>query len=86
VDRGNISGGGAVRGDFAAGGLQTIPASLYEASSMTAATPWQQFWNVTLPRSRRSSRGDDLHVLFTFTDFQLIYVLTPRRAASTPPH
>jgi len=30
-------------------GLQTIPPSLYEASSIDGATPWQQFWNVTLP-------------------------------------
>lgn len=30
-------------------GLQTIPASLYEAAAVDGATPWQQFWEVTLP-------------------------------------
>ncbi|HXV07260.1 MAG TPA: sugar ABC transporter permease, partial [Burkholderiales bacterium] len=30
-------------------GLQTIPPSLYEAAAIDGATPWQQFWNVTLP-------------------------------------
>jgi len=30
-------------------GLQTIPASLYEAAAVDGATPWQQFREVTLP-------------------------------------
>jgi len=30
-------------------GLQTVPADLYEAASLDGATPWRQFWNITLP-------------------------------------
>jgi multiple sugar transport system permease protein len=58
-------------------GLQTIPPSLYEASSIDGATPWQQFWHVTLPMlTPIIAVVMTFSVLFTFTDFQLIYVLT----------
>ena len=58
-------------------GLQTIPPSLYEASSIDGATPWQQFWHVTLPLlTPIIAVVMTFSVLFTFTDFQLIYVLT----------
>jgi multiple sugar transport system permease protein len=30
-------------------GLQMIPRSLYEAAEVDGATPWQQFWQITLP-------------------------------------
>jgi multiple sugar transport system permease protein len=30
-------------------GLQMIPKSLYEAAEVDGASPWQQFWQVTLP-------------------------------------
>ena len=30
-------------------GLQSVPRSLYEASSLEGATSWQQFWHITLP-------------------------------------
>jgi len=30
-------------------GLQMIPPSLYEAAEVDGATPWQQFWQITLP-------------------------------------
>lgn len=30
-------------------GLQSIPSELYEASAIDGASPWQDFWNVTLP-------------------------------------
>lgn len=58
-------------------GLQTIPPSLYEASAIDGATPWQQFWHVTLPMlTPIIAVVMTFSVLFTFTDFQLIYVLT----------
>jgi multiple sugar transport system permease protein len=58
-------------------GLQTIPPSLYEAAAIDGATPWQQFWNVTLPMlSPIIAVVMTFSVLFTFTDFQLIWVLT----------
>jgi multiple sugar transport system permease protein len=30
-------------------GLQNIPESMYEAADLDGATPWQKWWNVTLP-------------------------------------
>jgi multiple sugar transport system permease protein len=30
-------------------GLQSIPTHLYEAARIDGASPWQQFWNVTVP-------------------------------------
>jgi multiple sugar transport system permease protein len=58
-------------------GLQTIPPSLYEAASIDGATPWQRFWHVTLPMlTPIIAVVMTFSVLFTFTDFQLIYVLT----------
>jgi len=58
-------------------GLQTISPSLYEAATIDGATPWQQFWHVTLPLlTPIIAVVMTFSVLFTFTDFQLIYVLT----------
>jgi multiple sugar transport system permease protein len=58
-------------------GLQTIPTSLYEAATLDGATAWQQFRHVTLPLlSPIVAVVMTFSVLFTFTDFQLIYVLT----------
>lgn len=30
-------------------GLQTIPADLYEASSLDGASKWKEFWHITFP-------------------------------------
>jgi multiple sugar transport system permease protein len=58
-------------------GLQTIPASLNEAAALDGATPWQRFTKITLPLlSPIIAVVMTFSVLFTFTDFQLIYVLT----------
>jgi multiple sugar transport system permease protein len=58
-------------------GLQTISPSLYEAAAIDGATEWQKFWRVTLPLlTPIIAVVMTFSVLFTFTDFQLIYVLT----------
>jgi len=58
-------------------GLQTISPSYYEAASLDGATDWQQFRHVTLPLlTPIIAVVMTFSVLFTFTDFQLIYVLT----------
>ena len=58
-------------------GLQTIPASLQEAASLDGASSWQRFRHVTLPMlTPIIAVVMTFSVLFTFTDFQLIYVLT----------
>jgi multiple sugar transport system permease protein len=58
-------------------GLQTISPSYYEAASLDGASRWQQFRHVTLPLlTPIIAVVMTFSVLFTFTDFQLIYVLT----------
>jgi len=58
-------------------GLQTISPSLYEAAALDGATPWQRFRHVTLPLlTPIIAVVMTFSVLFTFADFQLIYVLT----------
>jgi multiple sugar transport system permease protein len=58
-------------------GLQTISPSLYEAGAIDGATGWQRFRHITLPLlTPIIAVVMTFSVLFTFTDFQLIYVLT----------
>jgi len=58
-------------------GLQTIPQSLYEAAAIDGATAWQRFRHVTVPMLLPVlSIVLTFSVLFTFTDFQLIYAIT----------
>lgn len=58
-------------------GLQTVPASLYEAATLDGATPWQMFVKITYPLlTPIIAVVMTFSVLFTFTDFQLIKVLT----------
>ena len=58
-------------------GLQTIAPSLYEAAALDGATEWQKFRYVTMPLlTPIIAVVMTFSVLFTFTDFQLIYVLT----------
>ncbi len=58
-------------------GLQTISPSLYEAATIDGATPWQRFRFITYPLlTPIIAIVMTFSVLFTFTDFQLIYVIT----------
>ncbi len=58
-------------------GLQTISPSLYEAASLDGAAAWQRFRYVTLPLLMPVlSIVLTFSILFTFTDFQLIYAIT----------
>ena len=58
-------------------GLQTVSPSLYEAAALDGANGWQRFRFVTLPLlTPIIAVVMTFSVLFTFTDFQLIYVLT----------
>jgi multiple sugar transport system permease protein len=58
-------------------GLQTVPPSLYEAATLDGATPWQMFRHITYPLlTPIIAVVMTFSVLFTFTDFQLIKVLT----------
>ncbi len=58
-------------------GLQTIPQSLYEAATIDGASRWQMFRYVTYPMlTPIIAVVMTFSVLFTFTDFQLIYAMT----------
>ncbi len=58
-------------------GLQTISPSLYEAAAIDGATGWQRFRHITMPLlTPIIAVVMTFSVLFTFTDFQLIYVIT----------
>ncbi len=58
-------------------GLQTIPPSLYEAALLDGASNWQQFRRITVPLLMPIlSVVLTLSVLFTFSDFQLVYAIT----------
>lgn len=58
-------------------GLQTVPPSLYEASTIDGANRWQMFRYVTYPLlTPIIAVVMTFSVLFTFTDFQLIWAMT----------
>jgi multiple sugar transport system permease protein len=58
-------------------GLQTISPSLYEAAALDGANSWQRFRYVTMPMLMPILAVVlTFSVLFTFTDFQLIYAIT----------
>jgi multiple sugar transport system permease protein len=58
-------------------GLQTVPADLYDAATIDGAGAWHRFRYVTLPLLQPVILIVTLFsVIFTFSDFQLVYVLT----------
>lgn len=58
-------------------GLQTVPPSLYEAATLDGASRWQMFRHITYPLlTPIIAVVMTFSVLFTFTDFQLIKVLS----------
>ncbi len=58
-------------------GLQTISPELYEVAAIDGASPRQRFWHVTMPLIKPVLIIVTMFsVIFTFSDFQLIYALT----------
>jgi multiple sugar transport system permease protein len=58
-------------------GLQTISPALYEAAMLDGANAWQRFKHVTFPMLMPIlAIVLTFSVLFTFTDFQLVYAIT----------
>ena len=58
-------------------GLQTISPSLYEAALLDGATGWQRFRFITFPMLLPIlAIVMTFSIIFTFTDFQLIYAIT----------
>ena len=58
-------------------GLQTVSPSLYEAATLDGASKWQIFRHITFPLlTPIIAVVMTFSVLFTFTDFQLIWAMT----------
>jgi multiple sugar transport system permease protein len=58
-------------------GLQTVSPSLYEAATLDGASRWQNFRHITYPLlTPIIAVVMTFSVLFTFTDFQLIWAMT----------
>jgi len=58
-------------------GLQTISPDLHEAAALDGASAWHRFWHVTWPLLMPVTLVVVVFsVIQTFSDFQLIYVLT----------
>lgn len=58
-------------------GLQAVPQELHEAAAIDGAGAWERFKNVTMPVVRGVVLITTLFsIIWTFADFQLIYVLT----------
>jgi multiple sugar transport system permease protein len=58
-------------------GLQTVSPSLHEAALLDGASPWQRFRFITSPLLMPILAVVlTFSVLFTFTDFQLVYAIT----------
>ena len=58
-------------------GLQTISPDLYEAAAIDGASVTQRFWHITMPVLKPILIIVTMFsVIFTFSDFQLPYVLT----------
>lgn len=58
-------------------GLQTISPSLYEAALLDGSTGWQRFRYITFPMLLPIlAIVMTFSIIFTFTDFQLVYAIT----------
>jgi len=58
-------------------GLQAVPVEMHEAAAIDGANLWQRFLHVTVPHVKGVVLiASLLSIIWTFADFQLIYVLT----------
>jgi multiple sugar transport system permease protein len=58
-------------------GLQTISPDLHEAASLDGANGWQRFWRISWPLLKPVTLVVVVFsIIQTFSDFQLIYILT----------
>lgn len=58
-------------------GLQTIPGRLYEAARVDGASPWQQFWKITLPLLNPTTLFVTvISFIGSFQVFDQVYVMT----------
>lgn len=65
-------------------GLQAVPQQLHEAAAIDGANAWQRFLHITIPTIRGVVLiAGLLSIIWTFADFQLIYILTKGGPANT---
>ena len=65
-------------------GLQAVPNELHEAAAIDGAGMWNRFQHVTVPHIKGVVLiATLLSIIWTFADFQLIYVLTKGGPANT---
>lgn len=65
-------------------GLQAVPQELHEAAAIDGAGVWHRFRHVTIPAIKGVVLiASLLSIIWTFADFQLIYVLTKGGPANT---
>jgi multiple sugar transport system permease protein len=58
-------------------GLQAVPQELHEAAAIDGANAWHRFRHVTIPSIKGIALiASLLSIIWTFADFQLIYILT----------
>ena len=58
-------------------GLKAIPKELYEAARIDGATPWQEFWHVTVPQMRNVfTVVVMLSTIWTSTNLAVVQILT----------
>jgi arabinogalactan oligomer/maltooligosaccharide transport system permease protein len=61
----------------ASGGLTAIPKDYYEAASLDGATPWRQFWTITVPMLKPTMLpAITLGAIWTFNNFNVIYFVS----------
>jgi multiple sugar transport system permease protein len=65
-------------------GLQAVPQELHEAAAIDGANAWHRFRHVTIPAIKGIALiASLLSIIWTFADFQLIYILTKGGPANT---
>jgi multiple sugar transport system permease protein len=58
-------------------GLQTIPSEYYEAGAIDGATPWNRFWDITLPLVQPTlAVATILTTVYTVNNFNAIWLMT----------
>lgn len=61
----------------ASGGLAAIPKDYYEAASLDGASPWRQFWSITVPMLKPTMvPAITLGAVWTFNNFNVIYFVS----------
>jgi arabinogalactan oligomer/maltooligosaccharide transport system permease protein len=64
---------------IALGGMQGIPAELYEAARIDRASRWQQFWHITLPLLKPVLLpATTLGAIWTFNNLNVIWLVSNR--------